>query len=140
MTDADKLERIRSIVRDHDAYGLSRHHEMVLDITDVLAEESEAEGAAPSREHRAQKRSVQAFDIARSMAERGRLAVQLLEMALALPDSVLHAPLTHAEKLYPLCNQIQRYQRACREDACAHCGHRHAVDLACVKNKRRRKP
>lgn len=36
MTDADKLERIRSIVRDHDAYGLSRHHEMLLDITDVL--------------------------------------------------------------------------------------------------------
>ena len=40
MTDADKLERIRSIVRDHDAYGLTRHHEMVLDITDVLANES----------------------------------------------------------------------------------------------------
>lgn len=36
MTDADKLERIRSIVADHDAYGLSSHHEMVLDITDVL--------------------------------------------------------------------------------------------------------
>jgi hypothetical protein len=41
MTDADKLERIRSIARDHEAYGLSRHHEMVLDITDVLAEKGE---------------------------------------------------------------------------------------------------
>jgi hypothetical protein len=42
MTDADKLERIRSIVADHDAYGLSRHHEMVLDITDVLFSKSGA--------------------------------------------------------------------------------------------------
>ncbi|HET8957350.1 MAG TPA: hypothetical protein VFM95_02720 [Microcella sp.] len=51
MTDADKLERIRSIVADHDAYGLSRHHEMVLDITDVLAEKPEGEEEDSAEEY-----------------------------------------------------------------------------------------
>lgn len=32
----DKLDRIKAIVCDHEAYGLSRHHEMVLDLCDVL--------------------------------------------------------------------------------------------------------
>jgi hypothetical protein len=48
-------------------------------------------------------------------AKRGRLAIELLRMALELPDEVLHAPIVHAEKLYPLCDHIQRYQRACRD-------------------------
>lgn len=117
MTDADKLERIRSIVADHDAYGLSRHHEMVLDITEVLAEkEGGADLYDPATRtvlaHPAQKLAVKAFEA--ELAERGRLAIGLLELALALPDKFLHAPLTHAEKLYPLCDHIQRYKRACR--------------------------
>jgi len=69
MTDADKLERIRSIVADHDAYGLTRHHEMVLDLTDVLAEKGEPEGGADLYDpatrtvlaHPAQKLAVKAF-------------------------------------------------------------------------------
>jgi hypothetical protein len=39
----------------------------------------------------------------------------VLEIAKALPDEVLHAPITHAEKLYPLCDAIQRFQRASKE-------------------------
>jgi len=70
MTDADKLERIRSIVADHDAYGLSPHHDIVLDIQDVLDGTEEPVEAGPDLydpatrtwlAHPAQKLAVEAF-------------------------------------------------------------------------------
>lgn len=35
----------------------------------------------------------------------------VLDAAYAIPDAVLHAPITHAEKLIPLCDAIQRWRR-----------------------------
>lgn len=35
----------------------------------------------------------------------------VLDAAYAIPDAALHAPITHAEKLYPLCDAIQRWRR-----------------------------
>lgn len=64
MTDADKLERIRSIVADHDAYGLSRHHDLVLDLREVLAEGGPDLYDPATRTvlaHPAQKLAVEAF-------------------------------------------------------------------------------
>lgn len=42
-----------------------------------------------------------------TMAERA-----VLDAAYAVPDAALHTPITHAEKLYPLCDAIQRWREA----------------------------
>lgn len=35
---------------------------------------------------------------------------RVLNAARGTPDEALHTPITHAEKLYPLCDEIQRYK------------------------------
>ena len=38
-------------------------------------------------------------------------ASAVLDEAYSIPDAVLQAPITHAEKLFPLCDAIQRWRR-----------------------------